>query len=246
MEQTISHVMAADTPSPARRSWAKRTAIMGFMILLVAVVFKLLPGVRQATDICGHAPDMTAFELARSVDDLRTVFAETRPGCREATVKAMNQMNRVDLPVFMFAYTIFMVAAALFESAKSRQRRWLWALLAAAIALLGDLLETGILLQITDDMANPAQYIAPLIVSTWIKWLALGSYAGLVAVLTLQQLPRRWIIGLVNVSAALLTVLALFAPGRFGTPMALAIGLGWMVLWIDALRAVFVRRQEQS
>jgi hypothetical protein len=240
MDQTLG-TPVADTPSPVRRAWAKRTALMGFLVLVLAGLFLLLPGVRQATDICGRTPDMTAFELARSVDDLRAIFAETKPGCRDAMVKAMNQMNRVDLPVFMICYALFMVSAALFESAKAKQRRWLWALLAAGIALLGDLIETGVLLQIADDLADPAPYVAPLVVSTWLKWLALGGYAGLVAVLTLQQNPRRWIIGLVNLAAAVLTLFALFSPATFGTWMAVAIGAGWLVLWVDALRAVFTK-----
>jgi hypothetical protein len=245
MNQTLATAAAApvaDASLPVRRTWAKRTAIMGFLVFAIFAAFFVLPGVRQANEICGRAPDMTAFELARSVAQIQAVFAETKPGCRDAMVKAMNQMNRVDLPLFMMVYAVFMVSAALFESAKSRQRRWLWALLAAGVALLGDLIETGVLLQITDDLADPGEYIAPLIVSTWIKWLALGTFAGLVAVLTLQQSPRRWIIGLVNLAAAVLTVLALLAPATFGTWMSLALGAGWLTLWIDSLRAVFLKR----
>jgi hypothetical protein len=228
--------------SPVRRSWARRTALLGLLVFALAVVFAILPAVRQAANVCGHGPDMTAFELARSVDDLNRVFAETQPGCRDATTKAMNHMNRVDLPFFMVVYTAFMASAALFESAKSKQRRWLWGLLAAAVALLGDLLETGILLQITADLADPAEWVGPLVVTTWIKWLALGTYAGLVAVLTLAHAPRRWIIGGVNLAAAVFTILALVAPQIFGDFMALAIGAGWLALWIDSLRAVFKQK----
>jgi hypothetical protein len=245
MDQTLapaSAVPVADTTAPARRSWAKRTAITGFLVFAICAAFYLLPGVRQANEVCGRAPNLIAFELARSVAQINTVFAETTPGCRDAMAKAMNQMNRLDLPLFMSVYAIFMVSAALFESAKSRQRRWLWALLAAGVALLGDLIETGVLLQITDNLDDPGEYIGPLIVSTWIKWLALGIFAGLVAVLTLQQSPRRWVIGLVNLAAAALTVLALVAPATFGLWMSLALGAGWFVIWMDALRAVFLKR----
>ncbi len=233
---------AGDALSPARRSWAKRTAIMGFLVLVMTLGFFILPGIRQAGETCGRAPNMTAFELARSVDDLRAVFADTAPGCRDAMARAMNQINRIDLPFYILVYSVFMVSAALFESAKSKQRRWLWGLLAAAIAVLGDFLETGILLQITDDLADPGEWIGPLIFSTWLKWVALGSYAGLVAVLTVQQSPRRWVIGIINLLAALITALALFMPAKFGGLMSVALFAGWMALWVDSLRSVFLKR----
>jgi hypothetical protein len=244
MDQTFSVSPlpeTADLPSPVRRSWAKRTALLGAIVFAISVLFMLLPSVRQAADICERRPDMTAFELARSVADLNVVFADSHPGCWTAMAKAMDHMNRIDLPFFMVTYAAFMMAAALFESAKSKRRRWLWALLAASVALLGDLLETGILLQITESLADPSAYITPLEITTWIKWLALGSYAGLVGVLTLAEAPRRWSVGLVNLVAAILTVLALFMPRLFGHWMGLAIGLGWLTLWIDSLRAVFGR-----
>lgn len=231
-----------EAPSPARRSWAKRTAIMGFLVLAIYAVFFLLPGVRQAQDICGRLPDMTAFELARSADDVRAVFADIKPGCQAATIKAMNQINRVDLPLFMMTYSLFIVSASLFESAKSKQRRWLWGLLAAPVALLGDLLETGILFQMTDNLPNAGDYVAALVVTTWIKWIALAGFAGLVSVLALQQSPRRWVIGGVNAAGVILTVLALFNPHRFGAIMALTLGFGWFVLWGDALRATLLSR----
>ncbi len=231
-----------DAPSPARRSWAKRTAILGFLVLVMTLGFFILPGVRQAGEICGRAPDMLAFELVRSVDDVNAIFANTTPGCRDGMARAMNQINRIDLPFYILIYSAFMVSAALFESAKSKQRRWLWGLLAAAIAVLGDFLETGILLQMTDDLADPGEWIGPLIFSTWLKWLALGGFAGLVAVLTLQQSPRRWLIGLINLLAALVTLLALFMPAKFGGLMGVALFAGWIALWVDSLRSVFLKR----
>jgi hypothetical protein len=228
--------------SPVRRSWARRTAFLGLLVFISTILFAILPSVRQATDVCGRRPDMTAFQLSRSVADLNVVFADTAPGCWTATAKAMDHMNRLDLPMYMIIYTAFMAAAALFESARLQQRRWLWGLLAAAVALLGDLLETGIQLQITDNLADPSAYVLPLIITTWIKWLALGSYAGLVAVLTLRQAPRRYSVGVINLIAAVFTLLALFMPHPFGSWMALTIGLGWLALWIDSLRAIFAKR----
>jgi hypothetical protein len=228
--------------SPVRRSWARRTALLGLLVFISTILFAILPSVRQATDVCGRRPDMTAFQLSRSVADLNVVFADIAPGCWTATAKAMDHMNRLDLPMYMIIYTAFMAAAALFESARLQQRRWLWGLLAAAVALLGDLLETGIQLQITDNLADPSAYVLPLIITTWIKWLALGSYAGLVAVLTLRQAPRRYSVGVINLIAAVFTLLALFMPHPFGSWMALTIGLGWLALWIDSLRAIFAKR----
>jgi hypothetical protein len=231
-----------ELPSPVRRSWAKRTALLGLLVFVAGFIMHILPSGTQASALCGHRPNLSAFELARSVADVQAVFNGDTPGCSDAMRRAMDHLNRINLPFFMLLYAAFMVSAALFESASAKKRRWLWALLAVAVALLGDLLETGILRQINSDISTADVYIVPLMITAWMKWLALGSYAAIVAVLTLARAPRRWIVGAINCAAALLTLVALFSPHEFGSVMRMAIGWGWIALWIDSLRAVFVKR----
>ncbi len=227
--------------TPVARSWARRTALLGAFLLVMFGGFYLLPGVRAANRLCGHAPDIVGFELARSNADIARIFANDPAGCQAATVAAMDSINHMDLPWFILVYAAFMASAALFQSAKHQQRRWLWGLLAAAIAVIGDIVETGMLLRITTNLAEFDSSRWALMVGTSLKWLGIGGLAGLTAALTLRRAPRRWALGGISLAGALATLLALISPASFGAIMGLALMLHWVALWLDAVRGLLRR-----
>ncbi len=235
-----AHYNAA-TLTPIARSWAKRTALIGALMFLIFAGFYLLPDVRAANQICSRAPDVLSFELARSMSEIDRLFADAPSGCRAAMIKGMDSINHVDLPWFILVYAAFMASASLFQSAKWQQRRWLWGLLAAAIALIGDLIETGMLLRITQNLSDFDSSRSALIFGTWMKWLGIGGLAGLNAVLALRHPPRRLILGGISLAATIATVLALFAPTSFGLAMGGLLLLHWFALWVDALRSLLRR-----
>jgi putative Ca2+/H+ antiporter (TMEM165/GDT1 family) len=224
--------------TPIARSWAKRTAIIGAVMFLIFGGFYLLPDVRAANEVCGRAPDVLSFELSRSIGEIDRLFADTPTGCRAAMIKGMDAINHIDLPWFILVYAAFMASASLFQSAKWQQRRWLWGLLAAAVALVGDLVETGMLLRITQNLSDFDSSRSALIFGTWMKWLGIGGLAGLNAALALRHPPRRLILGGISLAATIATILALFAPGSFGMAMGGLLLLHWFALWVDALRSL--------
>jgi hypothetical protein len=224
--------------TPVAKSWAKRTALLGALTFILLIGMYFLPDFRAAQTLCGHAPDIVGFELSRTPADIERVFADMPSGCRAATVRAMDTVNHIDLPWFMIIYAAFMASAALFQSAKWQQRRWLWGLLATAIALIGDIIETGMLLRITENLSDFSSSSSALMIGTWMKWLGIAGLAGLTAALTLRHNPRRWLIGAISLVATLATLMALFSHVRFGAAMALLLTLHWLALWMDALRAL--------
>lgn len=226
-----------DTANPLAVTWARRASVLGAVLIALFVLTVLLPANPEAHAACGHWPDVLAFELARTPADLAALFGPPGSACADAMTAAMDWINRIDLPFFIAAYVLFLCAVSLFESARQRQRRWLWGLLFAAVALAGDLLETTLLLQITRQLDDPAALLTPLWIATWIKWIGLGAFGGLAAYCGWTASPRRWLLILPGVLTVGATVAAAGDASRFASLMVLSSALLWVVLWLRAVRA---------
>lgn len=229
--------MAADQPNPVAITWARRAAVLGGCLLLLALAMMLLPANRTAAQICGRAPDILAFELARTPADIAAIFGPVGSPCARAMTTAMDWINRIDLPFFIGVYFLFLCAVSLSESAQLRQRRWLWGLLFAAVALAGDLLETTLLLQITHGLDDPSGLLPPLVIATWIKWIGLAAFGGLAAYCGVAARPPHWLLAGTGLLTLGVTLAAMVDEARFAAVMPLASGVLWLLLWGRALKA---------
>jgi hypothetical protein len=223
--------------NPLAMTWARRATVIGALVLLLALLLIWLPTTSSAPEVCGHSVNVLAFELARTPSDLAIIFGPPGSACAKAMGEAMDWVNRIDLPFFIGGYFLFLCSSVLFESSRQRQRRWLWGLLFAGVALAGDLLETTLLLQITRQLDDPAMLLAPLAIATWIKWIGLAAFGGLAAYCGWQAAPRGWPLALAGGFTVALTLAAMSDPMRFALLMVAASGALWLILWMRAVLA---------
>jgi hypothetical protein len=180
---------------------------------------------------------VVAFEMVRTTDELTAVIGESRLQYG-ALREAFDTVNRIDF-IYMTVYGAFI---ALFFAAVAEargDRRWLVASALGIVALLADVRENVVLLQLTQDGADAGALIDMLIVATWTKWFALGlaSVAAGYAMFSDMSMPyQRMFGGIVGVAALAFTLGAYFDPLRFAQMMALGIFLTWLLQVVYAYR----------
>lgn len=178
-----------------------------------------------------------AMEMVRTPAELTAAIGESRlqyPELREA----IDKVNRIDF-LYMTVYGAF-IASFFAAVAQARgDRRWLVGSLLGIVALLADVRENVVLLQMTQDGAEVLPLIDMLIVATWIKWfaLALAAAAAGYAMFSDGSMPYlRMFGGVIGVAALAFTLGAWFDPLRLAQMMALAIFLTWLLQVIYAYR----------
>lgn len=206
---------------------------------LLVLAVTLLSATQEPVRPCGNLPQnyapIIAFELARSAQDLETIFG-TEPSCRAAVVTSMDAINLVDVLVYIPAYGVFMACFFL----GMRPRHAAWARLGfrvAIVAALGDFAENACLMNLTPEVNPASPWFALLPWATGVKWLALGAAAAIAALLYLRA-PRSsvwlWIAALLCTTAFLSTVAGIAHPARFGPTIGLGVGLSWLAYLVTA------------
>lgn len=165
------------------------TLILGLVTLAAFVSFSLVQDVYDRSTL---APAISAFQRSEAGAPISTLFESW------AQIRAMHIVNEVDVYAFIPAYTLFLVAAAIFLGGGLRPLV-IAAIVAAIVGAGADTLETLAQLRITGALTEEAwtasvtsESIAPL---HWLKYGALGVNGLAVALICLVSAPRRWIIG---------------------------------------------------
>lgn len=172
----------------------------------------------------GMRTPIIAFELARSVDEVETMFGAPESAERAAYVRAMDRGNYQDF-AFLVLYGLFFMALsrALIESgSKSAQwGRWL-----ASLPSAMDAMENVQLLAITRSLGGDyAEALSRLQIVTWAKWIGIA----LIFATWIPALWSRGVAGRVTAGLAtftlLATITAFFTRGVAAELMALGVGL---------------------
>lgn len=181
----------------------RTAAWTGVLVLVVAVGLVLILPARMGPLPDGMRTPILAFELARSADEVETMFGPPGQPERAAWRRAMDLGNYTDF-AFMLAYGLFF---ALFSRAlvASGSRAAALGVRVAPVAVIMDVLENLQLLAITRALgADYADALARLQLLTWLKWFAVGA----VYVSWIPGMSARGPLGKVGASLASLSALA--------------------------------------
>ncbi|WGM39674.1 hypothetical protein [Caulobacter sp. NIBR1757] len=219
------------------RLWAILAAVFGLISLAVTVAFKLL-GPVKAAGVCMGGGAVVQFEFAREAQDLTNIFGDVIDPCRAPTIAAMDAVNQLDVVAYIPSYTLFAIFAALFIGGGRLRLPILLAILAAAVALVADYVETFTLLEITPMLEERADLLPVSSTAAWIKFGALAAHALVLAAVCLEKPPRRWILGILLLAPAV-GALAAFSDSRNMNLLTLGFLLAWLpLLGLAAWRAV--------
>lgn len=180
-------------------------SLAGFATLGVFIAFSFLPESQAAYGLSrALADDLSLFQRAESIGDLLRVFGGSETSAARAA--AFHAVNTLDLWVFIPAYTIFLIAAALFIAGGIASPLAYAAIGFALIGAGADVVETVLQLRMTADLANAGAHL-PVAPWHWLKYGALALNGFALAGLCLLRSPQRWILGV----AALLPLPAVLA-----------------------------------
>lgn len=204
------------------------------MLLLTAVMHGTFPSEIGPLPEGLRTP-ILALELARSTAELEHMFGPV--GSQRAEwIALVDRGNTIDF-AFILTYGAFMWAAArAFITHRARARLGTFI---AVVAAVGDAVENAALLAITARLGGEyGGALRTLMVATWIKWFALAGWLALLA----PSVHMRGVFGKAAswVTAVLLpiTLLAAIVRGMLAEIMFLAITLGMLAIWIEALRSL--------
>lgn len=185
-------------------------SIIGIFSAVFILIFMILMNITfPKKPIEGYGSLIIAFEFARSVSDIQSVFN----GLTLAELKKIDWGNYFDFG-FMLSYSCFLVLMFMKFSQIFQQRRMLIGILLVAIVLISDLLENRILLQITSVYSNHENLnlMVPMLeklnLITWIKWSSLAVIFVLFASRLLRLNIFYKILGLVCLLPTLFGILA--------------------------------------
>lgn len=213
-------------------------ALFGVATFIITAWLGIVGPKQVAHPVAGDNRDpVIAMEMVRTPEQLTAVIGESRQQYSELR-DAIDKVNRIDF-IFMTAYGAFLASFFLAVAQARNDRRWVLFSLLAVVAVMADARENMTLLQLTQDGADVPPLIGSLMVSTWIKWMALGlSAAGAgYAIYADQRMPYlRMFGGIVGVAAFASTLGAYFDPLRLAQMMAIGIFLTWLIQAIYAYR----------
>jgi hypothetical protein len=174
------------------------TAALTFFLLLFLILMSLS---FPAEGVNGFTSYIMAFEFARSVADINSLFTGMSP----AEIKNVDVGNYLDFG-FMITYSLF-VAHLFVTASKVFERKWLLiGIPLAVIVLLCDFFENIVLLEITKNYLAGApddvfsQLLEKLHIVTWIKW---GGLAFAFLLFSGILFTQRWFYFVLGVICAL-------------------------------------------
>ena len=184
----------------------------------------------------GPGDPVPAFEMAASADDLTLVFGPFDDRRHAGRIAQMDEGNHWDY-AFMLVYAAYLWTfyTAVRRETGRRARLLLGGL--AIAAALSDVIENGILLRLTEDLAG-APDVESLAYPVWFKFLSLmicGLGTGFF-LLTRSQLLWR-LAGVAVIAGSLAVAAAFVAPESHGQ----LLGKGLAIVWILQLVYAIVR-----
>jgi hypothetical protein len=203
-------------------------AWMGLLSIAMTVVLVLLFPARMGPLPSGMRTPILAFELARTRDEVETMFGSADGPERNAWRRAMDAGNYADF-AFMVIYGLFFFSFARALTASHGHRLLKFAPYLAVLPPVMDVLENLQLLAITSSLGGDyAAALSCLQLFTWCKWIP-------IAVLYASWIPGFWGRCAVGRSGAVLAALtglatALAVPMRGAAAELMALGSGLTVI----------------
>jgi hypothetical protein len=226
------------TPASGIRSVvALRISVaLGLLILALVVVSELRGSVKPCGGLSSDYRPVIAFELARTASDLEAIFGKPGDPCRADVVAAMDSINWVDALAFIPLYGAFMISffLGMRERDAGLARLGVWI---SVIAVLADYAENACLMQLTPELDAASIWLALLPWATGIKWLGLGTAAGIAALTFARATDRRaWhlVAALGCFLAFLASLAAMLSPPAFGPTLSVSIFASWMLFTVTA------------
>lgn len=214
------------------------TVALGIATFLITGWLAAISPPQVANPVAGDMRDpIIVFEMVTNEEQLVAAIGESRAE-HAALRDAIDAVNRIDF-LYMTVYGLFIAAFFWAVAQAKADRRWLAGSALALVASLADARETTALLALTQDGGEVAADIQALMVSTWIKWFALGLAAALagLAMLTTREMPvMRYVGAAAGASALALTVAGYVDQVRFPQWMAVAIFVVWLLQTVYAFR----------
>ena len=220
----------------------RAVAWCGAPLLLLSVVLQLLFPHAMGPLPAGLRTPVLALEIARSASEFEAMFGPAGSPERAQWIAEVDRGNALDF-AFIVVYCAFLIACmrALLGARPRLARTGI-----ALVVLVGaaDAIENAYLFAITARLGGDyAGALSGLIVSTWTKWLSLAASLALLApALSSRGLWGKvaaWIAG----AALPIAVGAAVLRGTIAEIMLLAITLGFVAIWIEALRAEWRERK---
>jgi hypothetical protein len=222
----------------ARKSAYRASLIAGLGVLILTFSGGLVEPVKVCGPLPANYPPIIAFELARSVPDLQSIFGATGGECRDKIVARMDLTNRIDCFFFIPLYGAFVILYLL--GARSRnQRLGNIAVAIAAIACVGDYFENLCLFQLSSNPDVASGWLTGLAWMTGVKWVGLGIAGAIGCYLAdIRSAVLSFIVRLAGALGFLGALAAMISPATVGPYLSQAIALGWLAfLVIDAREA---------
>ena len=206
-------------------------AFMGLLtVVMGALVISLFPTTGYDVE-AGYGSPVIAFEMARTPDDLISVFGPHGHPLQADRVAQMDRGNLFDFG-FMIIYSLYM--ASFFRAAFTSTKNKIWLLFSVLSLFTGvmDATENIILLKLTANLQVPA-YLDILAYPVWTKFLSImlciiaaGFYISKGVGIVFQFL------GVLTVLSALTVVIAFTSPAQFSWSMGGGITIGWLLMLV--------------
>ncbi|MEZ4941527.1 MAG: hypothetical protein R3D58_11675 [Saprospiraceae bacterium] len=163
----------------------KRPFLAASLLMLLAILPMRM--MRQSVADAGFQPapfssPLLHAEFHTSADDVLALYGAGDNDVRQERTYAMRQAHRHD-NFFLCIYGLFLAMFAVGGFRLTRKKYFLWLILLAVVAACADFLENYTIVQITYELDNKATnfspYLGRLATYTWLKWLSLAAYFGM-------------------------------------------------------------------
>jgi len=217
---------------------------LAFRLAVIAAMAMLAIGAQMAVTAlpCRELPmpALTAFELARNVDDLQRVFGLAGEACRAPITAQLDHANVLDAVAYIPAYTAF-YALVLFGLGR-RDKTIGWAGVAIALACaVADWIENAAMFQLSAAPDELSGWLLVLMISTNLKWVGLAVATTLGGVM-LWRRGGLWRLALVACAVPLpVSLWALAAPDAAGSWLVPGMAVASVMLLAVAVWGSFAR-----
>jgi hypothetical protein len=230
----------------AKKSAYRWSLLAGICLLLLSLSGSFLEPVKVCGPLPANYQPIIAFELARSVEDLQTIFGASGGECRAKIAERMDLTNRIDSIVYIPLYGAFVILYLL--GARSRNPRiGNLAVAIAAIACVGDYFENLCLFQLSASPDVASASLTGLAWATGVKWLGLGIAGAIGGYLAdIRNAALGFAVRVAGTIGLVGAIAAMISPARFGPYLSLAIALGWLAFLLIDAREAFRRTWAQA
>jgi hypothetical protein len=212
--------------------------IAGLAVLALTMYSRTMKPVPVCGELAtGYAP-IIAFEMARSVIDLHSIFGANSGECRTAIAAQMDAINTIDSTIYIPIYGSFLAFFLLGLRTQDRKLAMTAATITIA-ACAADYIENIGLFKLAANPDVASGWLTLMSVATEVKWVGLG-LAGAIGGVILAKRGGVWRLAILpcglGLAAALVSVPT---PSLAGPYLSLAFVCAWILfLLVDAREAL--------